>query len=63
MYYNFRKSFQLITLSILLDLMSSFDTGSSWEDEKNQVSKSFQGERKMVVTCFIGDIMEYNIKH
>lgn len=63
MYYNFRKSFQLITLSILLDLMSSFDTGSSWEDEKNQVSKSFQGERKMVVTCFVGEIMEYNIKH
>lgn len=48
MYYNFRKSFQLITLSILLDLMSSFDTRSSWEGEKNQVSKSFQGERKMV---------------
>lgn len=63
MYYNFRKSFRLITLSILLDLMSSFDTRSSWKDEKNQVSKSFQGERKMVVTCFAGEIMEYNIKH
>ena len=48
MYYNFRKSFQLITLSILLDLMSSFDTRSSWEGEKNQVSRSLQGERKMV---------------